>query len=65
MQPGAGAVAALRDRAYLLLVAAFVAHGAAVATIGMHLVAYLIELGHSPAFAATIAGGLASEAPGS
>jgi hypothetical protein len=55
---GAGTAAAVRDRAFWLVVAAFVAHAAAVATIGVHLVAYLIELGHPPALAATIAGGL-------
>jgi MFS family permease len=37
---------ALRDRAFWLLVAAFVAQGAAVAIVAVHLVAYLSTLGH-------------------
>jgi predicted MFS family arabinose efflux permease len=49
---------ALRDGAFWLLTAAFVAEGFAVSAIGVHLIAYLIELGHPPAFAATIAGAL-------
>jgi predicted MFS family arabinose efflux permease len=48
--------AALHDRAFWLLTASFVAHGAAVAVIAVHLVAYLTRLGHPPAFAATVAG---------
>jgi len=36
----------------------FVAQGGAVAVIAVHLVGYLIDLGHPPAFAAAIAGGL-------
>jgi predicted MFS family arabinose efflux permease len=47
---------ALRDRGFWLLVVAFVAHGGAVSVIAVHLVAYLTILGHSPAFAATVAG---------
>lgn len=50
--------AALHDRGFWLLVICFVAQGAAVAVISVHLVAYLSELGHPPALAATIAGGL-------
>lgn len=46
----------LRGRAFWLLVAAFVAQAAAVATIGVHLVAYLSVLGHPAALAATVAG---------
>lgn len=49
---------ALRDGAFWLLTAAFVAEVFAVSAIGVHLIAYLVELGHAPAFAATIAGGL-------
>jgi MFS family permease len=49
---------AVRDRAFWVLAAAFVAHTAAVTALSVHLVAYLVELGHRPAFAATIAGGL-------
>jgi len=47
---------ALRDRAFWLLVLAFVAQGAAVSIIAIHLVAYLVTLGHPPAFAASTAG---------
>jgi predicted MFS family arabinose efflux permease len=47
---------ALRERGFWLLVAAFVAHSAAVATIAVHLVTYLSTLGHSTGFAATVAG---------
>jgi predicted MFS family arabinose efflux permease len=54
----AAVAGAIRDRGYWLLVAVFVAHGAALAAIAVHLVAYLIDLGHPPAFAATIAGGI-------
>jgi MFS family permease len=64
--PGAHAVhdrraavaAALGDRAFWILTAAFVAELFAISAIGVHLVAYLVELGHPPAVAATIAGGL-------
>jgi hypothetical protein len=49
---------ALRDHGFWLLAAVFVAHGAAVAIMSVHLVAYLIDLGHPSAFAATVAGGL-------
>jgi MFS family permease len=49
---------AMRDRGFWILTAAFVAHTAAMVTLSVHLVAYLVELGHRPAFAATIAGGL-------
>jgi len=47
---------ALRDRAFWLLVAAFVAQGAAVSIVAVHLVAYLITLGHPAPFAASTAG---------
>lgn len=47
---------AVRARPFWLLVAAFTAHGGAVAVIGVLLVTYLIHLGHSPVFAATVAG---------
>ncbi|MFC0623342.1 MFS transporter [Kribbella deserti] len=46
----------LRDPGFWLLAAAFVLHGAALATIAVHLVLYLTSLGHSPALAATMAG---------
>ncbi|WP_239089907.1 MFS transporter [Sphaerimonospora thailandensis] len=48
--------AAVRARPFWLLVAAFTAHGGAVATIGVLLVTYLIHLGHPPVFAASVAG---------
>jgi predicted MFS family arabinose efflux permease len=48
--------AAARARPFWLLVAAFTANGGAVATISVLLITYLIHLGHSPVFAATIAG---------
>lgn len=48
--------AAVRARPFWLLVAAFTAHGGAVATIAVLLVTYLRHLGHSPVFAATVAG---------
>jgi predicted MFS family arabinose efflux permease len=47
---------ALRGRGFWLLVLAFVAQGAAMAVIAVHLVAYLVTLGHAPAFAAGTAG---------
>jgi predicted MFS family arabinose efflux permease len=48
--------AALHDPGFWLLAVAFLAHSAAVATIAVHLVTYLVTLGHPPAFAATITG---------
>ncbi|WP_405144368.1 MFS transporter [Sphaerisporangium sp. NBC_01403] len=48
--------AAVRARPFWLLAAAFTAHGGAVATIAVLLVSYLVYLGHSPVFAATVAG---------
>ncbi|GAB3822988.1 MFS transporter [Kribbella italica] len=47
---------ALRDPAFWLLAATFVLHGAALAVIAVHLVLYLISLGHPAALAATLAG---------
>src|SRR5690606_41964691 len=47
---------AVRARPFCFLLAAFTAHGGAVAVIGVLLVTYLIHLGHSPVFAATVAG---------
>lgn len=46
----------LRDPAFWLLAATFVLHGAALAVIAVHLVLYLISLGHPAALAATLAG---------
>ncbi|MGV9600321.1 MFS transporter [Streptosporangium sandarakinum] len=48
--------AVARTRPFRLLVLAFTAHSGAMATIAVLLVTYLISLGHSPAFAATVAG---------
>ncbi len=47
---------ALRDAAFWALTASFVTHAAAVSVVGVHLVACLLELGHSAGFAATVAG---------
>ncbi len=49
-------VAALRDAGFWLLAAGFVLHSSALATIAVHLVLYLISLGHPPAVAAALAG---------
>ncbi|TCC25361.1 MFS transporter [Kribbella speibonae] len=46
----------LRDSAFWLLAATFVLHGAALAVIAVHLVQYLISLGHPAVVAATLAG---------
>ncbi|MFG1812528.1 MFS transporter [Kribbella sp. NPDC049174] len=46
----------VRDPAFWLLAATFVFHGAALAVIAVHLVLYLISLGHPAALAATLAG---------
>jgi len=48
--------AAVRDSGFWLLVVAFVTHGAAIVTVSVHLVAYLIELGHPPTLAAAVTG---------
>jgi predicted MFS family arabinose efflux permease len=48
--------AALRDPTFWTLVVAFVAHTGAVAVVAVHIVAYLLELGHPAALAATISG---------
>jgi MFS family permease len=47
---------AMRDPGFWLLAVAFLAHAAAVATLTVHLVACLIQLGHPATFAATTAG---------
>jgi MFS family permease len=46
----------LADRGFWLLTLSFTAHTAAVAAVGVHLVAALISWGHPPGFAATVAG---------
>jgi MFS family permease len=56
LNPSTVTRAALRDPVFWALVIAFVAHTAAVAVIGVHLVAYLVDLGHPAGFAATTAG---------
>jgi predicted MFS family arabinose efflux permease len=47
---------AVHDRHFWILTTAFVANAAALSALSVHLVAYLIELGHPSVFAATIAG---------
>ncbi|MGC4939996.1 MFS transporter [Kribbella sp. DT2] len=47
---------AFRDPTFWLLAATFVLHGAALAVIAVHLVLYLISLGHPATVAATLAG---------
>lgn len=54
----AGVRAVLRDRGFWGLALAFVASGAAVSVLAVHLVAYLEELGHGATTAAWAAGGL-------
>ena len=46
----------LRDPGFWLLAGAFVVHSAALAVIAVHLVLYLVSLGHPPARAASLAG---------
>ncbi|MBB5080054.1 putative MFS family arabinose efflux permease [Nonomuraea endophytica] len=48
--------AALRERPFWLLALAFLAQTGAVSVMGILLVTYLITLGHSPVFAAAVAG---------
>ncbi|MEU6719932.1 MFS transporter [Nonomuraea sp. NPDC046802] len=48
--------AALRERPFWLLAAAFLTQTGAVSTMGVLLVSYLIALGHQPVFAAAVAG---------
>ncbi|AGZ39951.1 MFS transporter [Actinoplanes friuliensis] len=47
---------ALRDARFWFLAVAFVAHGAAMSAMTVHLVGFLTEQGHPATFAATIAG---------
>ncbi|MFG3441597.1 MFS transporter [Nonomuraea sp. NPDC047897] len=47
---------ATRARPFWLLVAAFTAHGGAVAVIAVLLISYLVQLGHPPVLAAALAG---------
>jgi MFS family permease len=48
--------AAMCDRRFWWLAAAFLAHAAAMTTMTVHLVGYLISRGHPATFAATVAG---------
>jgi len=48
--------AAVRDRRFWWLAVAFVAHGAAMSAMTVHLVGLLVHKGHPATFAATIAG---------
>jgi predicted MFS family arabinose efflux permease len=48
--------AAWRDPGFWLIAAAFTAQATALAVISVHLVSYLVRLGHPPGFAATVAG---------
>ncbi|GAA3828444.1 MFS transporter [Sphaerisporangium flaviroseum] len=48
--------AAIRGRPFWLLATAFTGHSAAVATIALLLITYLVHLGHRPVFAAAVAG---------
>jgi MFS family permease len=47
---------AVRDRRFWLLAVAFVAHGAAMSTMTVHLVGFITSKGHPATFAATVAG---------
>ncbi len=47
---------AVRDPGYWLIAGVFVAQGIGVFVVGVHLVAYLQELGHAPTVAANVAG---------
>jgi len=47
---------AVRDRRFWWLAVAFVAHGAAMSAMTVHLVGFLVDQGHPATFAATIAG---------
>ncbi|GIH08415.1 MFS transporter [Rhizocola hellebori] len=55
-QHGAGVGQALRDKGFWLLTIAFVLHGAAVYSVGVHLVGFLRHAGHTTTVAATLAG---------
>lgn len=48
--------AAACDKSFWLLTGAFVFQGAALAVMAVHLVAYLMSVGHTPTFAAAVAG---------
>jgi MFS family permease len=48
--------AAASDKSFWLLTGAFVLQGAALAVMAVHVVAYLMSVGHTPTFAAAVAG---------
>ncbi|MFF5225093.1 MFS transporter [Dactylosporangium sp. NPDC000521] len=48
--------AAVRDARFWCLAVAFVAHGAAMSAMTVHLVGFLVTVGHPATFAATVAG---------
>jgi hypothetical protein len=48
--------AAVRDPRFWFLATAFVAHSAAMATMAVHLVGFLVHSGHPTMFAASVAG---------
>ncbi|QYN39386.1 MFS transporter [Pseudonocardia sp. DSM 110487] len=50
------AAAAVRDPGYWLIAGVFVAQGIGIFVVGVHLVAYLRELGHASTVAANVAG---------
>ncbi|MER7249370.1 MFS transporter [Kribbella sp. NPDC000426] len=54
--PDRSARRVLRDGGFWVLAGAFVVHSAALAVIAVHLVLYLVSLGHPPARAASLAG---------
>ena len=51
-----GIAGAVRDPGYWLIAGVFVAQGVGIFVVGVHLVAYLRELGHAPTVAANVAG---------
>lgn len=55
-RPAKSPARVLRDPGFWLLAGAFVVHSAALAVIAVHLVLYLVTLGHPPARAASLAG---------
>jgi predicted MFS family arabinose efflux permease len=56
VRSGATATEALRDRRFWLLAAAFILHAAAVSAVGVLLVAFLRQAGHTATVAAALAG---------
>ncbi len=56
VRPRRPRLAALRDPGFWLLTAGFVVHGGALAAVAVHLVSYLVALGHPPTLAAAVTG---------